>query len=90
LQLSEATKAIIKNGSVKVRVVRSGMYQQMTFTVRRAKLGNLTYVELFIDRQVDLSELKRVAAETGLPVAAQNGTAFPTGTSATDFQELSG
>ena len=78
----------MKNGSAKIRVVRSGMFQQMTFTVRRVQLGNITYVELGIDRQVDMSELTRVANEIGLPIEAPNGKAFPKGTSATDFAGL--
>jgi hypothetical protein len=89
LELSEKTKSIIKNGSVKIRVVRSGMYQQMTFMVRQVKLGNLIYTELYTDRQVDITELTRVSNEVGLPIEAQNGKAFPKGTSATDFQNFS-
>ncbi len=84
--ISENTKNIIKNGSVKIRITRSGMLQQMTFTVREVRTGNIKYVELFCDRMIDMSELLRVANQTGLPVEAQNGTAFPEGTSASDFQ----
>ncbi len=87
-ELSQRARDILKNGFAKIRVVRSGMFQQMTFMVRRVQLGNITYVELGIDRQVDMSELTRVANEIGLPVEAQNGKAFPNGTSATDFADL--
>jgi hypothetical protein len=79
---------VIRNGSVKLRVVRSGMYQQLTFSVKQVKLGNITYTELFTDRMVDLTELTRVANTLGLPVEAHNGKAFPKGTSATDFQNV--
>ncbi len=88
VELSQRARDILKNGSAKIRVVRSGMFQQMTFTVRRVQLGNITYVELGIDRQVDMSELTRVANEIGLPIEAPNGKAFPKGTSATDFAGL--
>ncbi len=88
MQLSAKAGDAIRRGSLKIRVVRNGMFQQLTFTVKRVQLGNVTYVELATDRQVDLSELTRVAEEFGLPVEAQNGRAFPEGTSATDFAGL--
>ena len=62
------------------------MHQKMTFVVKKVNMGNMSYNELYIDRQIDLSELQRIAQETGLPVEAQNGKAFPKGTSASDFQ----
>lgn len=83
--LSEMTRSVLRNGSVKIRVSRSGMLQQLTFTVRRTATGNVTYTELFTNRIVDVSELLKVANETGLPVSAPNGHAFPEGTSAVDF-----
>lgn len=85
--MSQRAKEIIKAGSVKLRVVRSGMFQQLTFVVKRSHHGNITYIELYTDRMVDLSELTRIAGEIGLPVAAQNGHAFPKGKSVQDFQE---
>ncbi len=87
LHISGSVQEIIKNGSVKIRVVRSGMFQQLTFSVKRAKHGNITYVELYTDRMVDLSELTRISNDIGLPVEAQNGKAFPRGKSVQDFQE---
>ena len=87
--LSENAKQIISQGSVKIRVVRSGMHQNMTFTVRRVQAGKDDYfVELFLDRVLEMSELKRVAEEAGLPVEAENGRAFPEGTGAKDFLNL--
>lgn len=86
--LSGSAQNILKNGSVKIRVVRSGMFQQMTFTVRKVALGNIVYTELHIDRIIELSELTRISNDIGLPVEAQNGKAFPKGTSASDFQNL--
>jgi hypothetical protein len=88
LELSGKAKGIVRNGSVKLRVVRSGMYQQLTFTVRKVSLGGISYLELYTDRTVDTAEIIRVAEEVGLPVEAQNCKAFPKGTSASDFQNL--
>ena len=89
LELSGKAREAISRGSIKIRVVRSGMYQQLTFLVKRVKEGNITYLELFTERQVDISELKKIANDIGLPVEAPNGHAFPRGTSAIDFSDLS-
>ncbi len=88
MELSDKAKEVIRRGSIKIRVVRSGMYQQLTFVVKRVKEGNIEYPELFTGRQVDISELKRIANEIGLPVEAPNGHAFPTSTSAIDFRDV--
>lgn len=86
MKLSTKAEEIIRQGSVKLRVNRSGMFQQMTFSVRKAKLGNIEYVELFIDRVIELAELAKIAEEVGLPVEASNGRTFPKGTGASDFK----
>ncbi len=86
--LSETAKEALLNGSVKMRVIRSGMYQQMTFVIKKVRLGNVEYKELFIDRLIDMSEINRIANEIGLPVEAQNGRAFPKGTSSQNFQDI--
>lgn len=88
LKLSEKARFAIDNGSIKIRVKRSGMLQQMTFTIRKSTTSNITYTELYTERLIDTSELLRIAEEIGLPVRAQNGFAFPKGTSASDFQDL--
>ena len=88
MNLSSSAQNAIRNGSVKLRVVRSGMFQQLTFTVKRAKTGNIEYVELFTERVIDNHEITRLAREFGLPIEAQNGKAFPEGTTASDFQGL--
>jgi hypothetical protein len=88
MELSSKAKEAIARGSFKIRVVRSGMLQQLTFCVKKVTLGNVTYIELATERQVDLSEITKIANDIGLPVEAQNGRAFPKGTSATDFAEL--
>lgn len=86
MELSRTAKQALERGHVKLRVMRSGMFQQLTFTARRVRLGNIEYNELYTDRQVDVSELTRVANEVGLPVEGKNGRAFPKGMSASDFQ----
>ena len=88
MKLSEKARLAIEKGSLKIRVKRSGMFQQLTFTVRKATTSNITYTELYTERLVDTSELLRIAQEMCLPVHAQNGLAFPKGTSASDFQVL--
>ncbi len=88
IELSVKAKDALRAGVIKLNVVRSGMHQQLTFKVRRTSLGNLTYTELFTERLIDVSELSRLANELGLPVEAQNGRAFPKGTSAADFSSL--
>ena len=85
MELSQRAKEIMGRGAIKIRVMRSGMYQQITFTVKRIVNGNITYVVLSAGRQIDVSELSRVAEEIGLPIEAQNATAFPKGTSSVDF-----
>jgi hypothetical protein len=85
MQVSEKAKEIIERGSIKIRVRRSGMLQQLTFNVKKVNIGDSEYVELYTSRIVDTSELLRVSEETGLPVEAPNGKAFPKGTAALDF-----
>ncbi|MDE1822729.1 MAG: hypothetical protein KGI00_03380 [Candidatus Micrarchaeota archaeon] len=88
MELSDSAKSALVSGSVKIRLRRDGMFQQLTFAVKKIKMGNLEYSELFTDRIIDVSELSRIANEVGLPVEAKNGRAFPSGTSAKDFQGL--
>jgi hypothetical protein len=85
MQFSAKARDAIARGSTKIRVVRNGMFQQLTFTVRKVQLGNVLYTELATGRQVDISELSRIAEDYGMPVEAPNGRAFPKGTSAVDF-----
>jgi hypothetical protein len=86
--VSDLARSIISAGSYRIRVRRVGMLQYQVFRIRRVRLGNGHFVELFLDKVLDMSELVRVAEETGLPVEAQNGKAFPKGTSAKDFMDL--
>ena len=85
MELSIKALDILKQGSIKLRVNRSGMFQQITFRVKKAKLGNIEYTELSTDRIIELAELAKISQEIGLPVEAPNGRAFPKGTSASDF-----
>lgn len=79
---------IIKDGGIKLRVQRSGMLQVMPFKIKKIPMGKDYYVELFLDRLLDMSELQRVSNETMLPVEAENGRAFPEGLGAKDFLNL--
>jgi hypothetical protein len=83
--MNDIAAKILKEGSVRIRVKRTGMFQFQVFKVRKVKVGNNEFVELYLDRVLDMPEIHRVAAETGLPVEATNGRAFPEGTGATDF-----
>ncbi len=86
--VSEKSHQIVKNGAYKARVLRGGMYQQFTFTVKKSMSGNIEYTVLYTKRMVDISELMRIAEEAGLPVESENGKAFPKGSAALDFQNL--
>ncbi|MGB9732568.1 MAG: hypothetical protein ACP5HF_01945 [Candidatus Micrarchaeia archaeon] len=86
MQISDLAREIVRKGSIKIRVRRSGMLQQLTFNVKEAEAGNIKYYKLYTDRLVDISELIRVAEEVGLPVEAPNGKAFPKGSTASDFE----
>ena len=86
--IEERSIEIIRSGGVKLRVRRSGMLQMMTFRVRKVDMGKEYFVELFLGRVIDMTELQRVANETGLPVEAENGRAFPEGKGSKDFMNL--
>ena len=88
MELSDTAKKVLAQGSVKIRVMRSGMLQQMTFVIKRVQFGKDYTTELFLDRVIDMSELQRIANEIGLPVETQNGKAFPEGRGAKDFVNL--
>jgi hypothetical protein len=83
--LNEKAMGIIKQGSISIRIKRAGMLQFQTFKIRRIVLGKEQFVELYLPKIVDISELHRIANELGLPVEAENGQAFPEGKGAKDF-----
>ena len=85
---NEKAKEIIRSGSVSIRIKRAGMLQFQTFKVKRIALGKETFVELYLPKIVDVSELHRIANELDLPVEAENGRAFPEGKGAKDFTNL--
>ena len=89
MEISDKAKGVLGQGSAKVRVLRNGMYQQLTFMVKKVKLANIEYTELYTERLIDTAEISRIANEVGLPIEAKNGRSFPKGTSAADFQNLS-
>lgn len=88
MELSNAAKEILRAGSTKIRVRRSGMYQQITFTVKKVRLGNIEYSELFTERLIEMPDMMRIAEETRLPVECPSGRVFPKGTSAADFASI--
>ena len=88
MTLSENAKNIIRLGSIRIRLRRAGMFQFQTFTIRSVKHGSDSFVELYLDKVIDMSELLRIANETGLPVESQNGRAFPDGLGAKDFMNI--
>lgn len=87
-ELSWKAREAIKKGSIKIRVCRSGMFQNLTFTIRKTNMGNVSYTELFTERIIDASEISRITNEIGLPLETKNGKAFPNGTTAADFSNL--
>ncbi|MGC8478567.1 MAG: hypothetical protein ACP5NE_01405 [Candidatus Micrarchaeia archaeon] len=86
--VSDYAKKILQEGSARIKVKRFGMLQFQIFKIKRIRLGDEEFAELSLDRVIDMSELLRIANETGLPVEAVNGRAFPNGTSAKDFAGL--
>lgn len=85
--LSETARKIVAEGGIRVKVKRAGMLQFQTLTVKRIPLGNGNFVELFLDKVMDLNEIKKLSASTGLPIETHNGRIFPEGTGAKDFLE---
>ncbi len=83
--LSEAAKRVVSAGQVRERVRRAGMFQFQVFKIKRVPIGGTEFVELALDKVLDMSEVQRVADKFGLPVETQNGRAFPAGTGAKDF-----
>lgn len=83
--IDDKVKKILQDGTVKIRVWRTGMLQLQTFTVKRVKIGQSEFVELFLPKILDRSELQKVANEVGLPVEAENGRAMPEGKGEKDF-----
>ena len=86
--IDERAKKIIRDGGIRTKVWRTGMLQFQIFKVKRVKIGQQEFVELFLDRLLDRSELQRVANEIGLPVEAENGRAMPEGKGEKDFVGL--
>lgn len=79
--------SIIEAGSCRIRVKRQGLWQQITFEVRWVESAIGDYPVLHTDREIDLSEIIRVANEFGFAVEAKNGSVLPEGKSAKDLVE---
>ncbi len=84
--IGEKAKEVIKQGAIKAKVKRGGMLQFQEFKVKRINIGkDATFLELWLDNVIDLSELSRLSNEYGLPFEAHNGRVFPDGLGAKDF-----
>ncbi len=79
---------ILRDGTVDVKVMRSGTLQFQEFVVKRISSSMGVYAILEIDKFVDLSELIAVAEEIQLPIKAKNGLIFPRGKTTKDFVGL--
>jgi len=82
---TDQAREAIRSGSISLRIKRAGMFQFQTFKIRRIALGKEQFVELYLPKIVDVSELHRIANELDLPIEAENGRAFPEGKGAKDF-----
>ncbi len=85
MKMTPKGEEVLRQGSIKIRVTRGGIGQQVTFRVRHKDVAGIHYVELFTDRVIALTELEKIADEIGLPVEAPNGEAFPRGKGRQDF-----
>ena len=86
---TETAIRIIKDGGIRLKVKRSGMLQFQNFVVKRVSAGmDKSFVELYLDRVLDMKEVERISNETGLPVETQNGRVFPAGFGVKDFVGL--
>ena len=88
MKINSRGEEALRQGSVKIKVTRGGVGQQITFRVRHKDVAGIHYVELFTDRIIALTELEKIAEDLGLPVEAPNGEAFPTGTGRQDFSVI--
>lgn len=87
MELSEKAKGVIAAGSVKERVNRGEMFQQITFKVTTKTVANVSFIELYTDKAINTTELERISNLFGLPVEAAGLTSFPRGTSSLDFRK---
>ncbi|MDE1865325.1 MAG: hypothetical protein KGH94_01640 [Candidatus Micrarchaeota archaeon] len=83
--IDDKARRIIQAGSIRLEVWRTGMLQFQVFKIKRVKIGQQEFVELYLNRLLDRSEIQRVANEVGLPVEAENGRAMPEGKAEKDF-----
>ncbi len=76
---------ILRKGFVEEKVNIAGISQKVVFKVVKKKYGSQEYVALHTDKLVGISDLSRIAEETGMPVESPVGSAFPKGKMAKDF-----
>jgi hypothetical protein len=86
--VDEKIKKILADGGIRIRVQRVGMLQFQIFTVKKVGIGKDYFVELFLNKIIDRSEIQRLANEIGLPVECENGRAMPEGKGMHDFLNL--
>lgn len=90
MKITPKGEEVLRQGSIKIKVTRGGIGQQITFKVRHKNVAGVSYVELFTDRIIALTELEKIAEDIGLPAEAPNGEAFPAGTGRSDFAVIEG
>ncbi len=61
------------------------MLQFQTFTVKRVRIGQQEFVELFLPKLLDRSELQQVANEVGPAHGGRERPAMPEGKGEKDF-----
>lgn len=83
--INHEAERLLAKGELRIKVKRSGMLQYQIFKVRKVQFGSAFYVELFLDKNIELSEAIKVSNDIGLPVQTKTHKVFPTGKSAHDF-----
>ncbi len=71
--------------SLKLRVKRFGIYQQITFRLKTIDFGSSKSYYYGTEEVVEYSELLRLANEKKLPFGGRNGIVYPLNKSAKDY-----
>lgn len=83
--INKKTKELIREGKIRIRVKKAGMYQYQTFIVKTVPFGNKNSVELFLDKILEITESEKIANDIGIPVHTKNIKVFPKSQGAKDF-----
>jgi len=83
--INEKIKKLMKEGRIRIRVKKAGMYQYQLFVVKTVPYGNKNSVELFLDKLLEIAESEKIANDIGIPVHTKNNRIFPKGYGAKDF-----